>query len=140
MYNEYVTHNLPMQFSQDILKKIIVGSGFVTEAEFEDAAKTASELNKDTTDVLIFRGLINEDTVGKLISEHYGVPFANIRRLNIDPDILGLIPEKMARVYRILPFEREGNRLKLAMENPEDFEALEFAKTYPPGNRTLLCG
>jgi type IV pilus assembly protein PilB len=119
-----------MQISPDILKKIIVGSGFVTEAEFEDAAKTASELNKDTTDVLIFRGLINEDTVGKLISEHYGVPFANIRRLNVDPVILELIPEKMARVYRIFPFAKEGNRLKLAMENPEDFEAIEFAKRH----------
>lgn len=119
-----------MQFTHDTLKKIIVGSGFVTEAEFEDAAKTASELNKDTTDVLIFRGLINEDTVGKLISEHFGVPFANIRRQNIASDVLELIPEKMARVYRIIPFEKDGNTLKVAMENPEDFEAIEFAKRH----------
>ncbi|KKQ52252.1 hypothetical protein A2865_02270 [Candidatus Woesebacteria bacterium RIFCSPHIGHO2_01_FULL_39_17] len=117
-----------MQLPIETLKKIIVGSGFVSEADFDDAAKSASELNKDVVDTLIFRGAINEDTVGKLIAEHYDIPFANIRRLNIPPEVLSLIPEKMARVYRIIPFGQEGKVLKLAMENPEDFEALEFAK------------
>ncbi len=119
-----------MQLSPEILKKIIVGSGFVSETDFDGASKTSVELGKDITDVLIFRGLINEDTVGKLIAEHFGVPYANIRRLSIPPETLSLIPEKMARVYRIVPFGVEAKRLKIAMENPEDFEALEFAKRH----------
>ena len=119
-----------MHLPIETIKKIIVGSGFVSEADFDDAAKTASELNKDIVDILIFRGAINEDTVGKLIAEHYGIPFANIRRLNIPPEILSQIPEKMARVYKIVPFGQEGKVLKVAMENPEDFEALEFAKRH----------
>ena len=81
-----------MQLPIETLKKIIVGSGFVSEADFDDAAKSASELNKDVVDTLIFRGAINEDTVGKLIAEHYDIPFANIRRLNIPPEVLSLIP------------------------------------------------
>ncbi len=119
-----------MQLPVETLKKIIVGSGFVSEADFDDAAKTAAELNKQIVDILIFRGAINEDTVGKLISEHYGIPFANIKKVNIEPEILSLIPEKMARIYRIVPFGKEDKKLKLAMENPEDFEALEFAKRH----------
>src|SRR3990167_2636619 len=119
-----------MQLTTETLKKIIVGSGFVSEKEFDQAAKTATELAKEPIDVLIFRGLINEETVGKLIAEHFNVPFGNVRRLNIPPEVLSLIPEKMARVYRIVPFEKEAGVLKLAMENPEDFEAMEFAKRH----------
>ena len=119
-----------MQLSKDKLKKIIVGSGFVQEKDFDDAAKTAEELAKDVTDILVFRGFINEETVGKLISEHYEVPFANIRRISVPEEVLAIIPEKMARLYRIIPFEKKGENLKLAMENPEDFEALEFAKRH----------
>src|SRR3989344_5172707 len=119
-----------MKLTAEILKKIIVGSGFVQESDFDSAAKTASELNKDLLDILIFRGLINEDTVGKLVAEHYSVAYADIRRLNIDNAILALVPEKMARVYRIVPFAKEADKLKLAMENPDDFEALEFAKRH----------
>ena len=119
-----------MNLTPEILKKIIVGSGFVQETDFDSAAKTASELGKEVLDILIFRGLINEDTVGKLIADHFEVPYANIRRLNISPEILSLIPEKMARVYRVVPFAKDDGKLKLAMENPEDFEALEFAKRH----------
>ncbi len=119
-----------MHIDSEILRKIIVGSGFVQTSDFDDALKTASELNKEVTDVLIFRGLVNEETIGKLIANYFKVPYANIRRLNIPLEVLSLIPEKMARVYRILPLSKEERKLKLAMENPEDFEALEFAKRH----------
>src|SRR3972149_5736883 len=119
-----------MQLTSEVLKKIIVGSGFVSEADFDNAVKTAAELNKQVVDVLIFRGAINEETVGKLIAEHYGLPYANIKKTSIPPEILSLVPEKMARGYRIIPFASEDKKLKLAMENPEDFEALEFAKRH----------
>lgn len=119
-----------MQLPPETLKKIIVGSGFVTEVEFDNAAKAAEEVGKEIVDVLIFRGLVNEETVGKLIAEYFGVPFADIRRTPIDSKVLSLIPEKMARAYRIIPFKKEKETLSLAMENPEDFEALEFAKRH----------
>lgn len=117
-----------MKLPAETLKKIIVGSGFVQESDFESALLTAKELDKEVLDVLIFRGLINEDTVAKLISQHFGVEYADIKRKKIPDEVLGLIPEKLARTYRIIPFDKKENILSLAMQNPEDFEALEFAK------------
>ena len=117
-----------MNLDTDTLKKIVTDSGFVPEADFDDANKTAAELGKDVIDILIFRGFLNDDTVSKLISKHYDVEYADITKKDISEEILNLIPEKLARVYRILPFEKKGEKLKLAMENPENFEALEFAK------------
>jgi type IV pilus assembly protein PilB len=102
----------------------------VQESDYDNAAKNATELGKDVLDILIFRGFINEETVGKLMADHFEVPYANIRRLSVPPEVLALVPEKMARVYRVVPFAKEGGKLKLAMENPEDFEALEFAKRH----------
>lgn len=119
-----------MQLSSDAVKKIVVGSGFVPEKDYDAAAKTAAELEKDVLDLLVFRGLINGETVSKLIADYFKVPYSNIQRANIDSAILSLIPEKMARVYRIVPFAKEGKNLKIAMENPEDFEALEFVKRH----------
>ncbi len=119
-----------MQLAPDELKKIIVGSGFIQEKDYDATAKTAVELEKDVLDLLVFRGLINEETISKLIADYFKVPYGNIGRANIDDSILSLIPEKMARVYRVVPFEKTGKTLKIAMENPEDFEALEFAKRH----------
>ena len=119
-----------MKLSQDTLKKVIVGSGFIPEKDFDDAAKTASELDKEVIDILIFRGLINEETIAKLISEHFGVSYTDVGKIEILPEVLSIIPEKMARVYRIVPFAKEKEKLSLAMEDPENFEALEFAKRH----------
>jgi type IV pilus assembly protein PilB len=117
-----------MVLSTDDLKKILVGSGFIPEKDFDSANKTATELGRDLIDILIFRGLINEETVGKLVSDHYGVPYVNIKRLQIDSKVLSLIPEKLARTYRAIPVNLKDETLQVAMENPEDFEALEFLK------------
>jgi len=119
-----------MKLSTASLKKVITSSGFVSEEDFDSASKTASEVGKDTVDILIFRGLINEEVVGKLISDYYKVPFANLRLVAFTPEMLSPIPEKMARMYRIIPFGSEKDKLKLAMEDPEDFEALEFVKRH----------
>jgi type IV pilus assembly protein PilB len=88
----------------------------VPEKDFDAASKSAVELEKDVLDLLVFRGLINEETISKLISDYFKVPFANIQRASIDNSILNLIPEKMARVYRIVPFEKDGKSVKIAME------------------------
>jgi type IV pilus assembly protein PilB len=119
-----------MVLSPAELKKIIVGSGFIQERDFDDALKTSTELGREILDVLIFRGLINEETVGKLISEHYGVPYVNIKRQPVVDEVLALVPEKLARTYRVFPISKDGTKLILAMENPEDFEALEFIKRH----------
>ncbi len=117
-----------MLISPEKLKKILVGSGYVTEADFDDAFKSSQDQGRDISDVLIFRGLVSEDSLGKLISEHLNIPYADVRRLFIPTEILNLIPEKLARTYRMIPFEFKDKKIKLAMENPEDFEAIEFAK------------
>ena len=92
--------------------------------------KTASELEKDVLDLLVFRGLINEETISKLVARLFQSTLRKYKTHTHDDDILALIPEKMARVYRIVPFAKDGKELKIAMENPEDFEALEFAKRH----------
>lgn len=120
--------NLPMNFSNDILKDILTKSGYVTEEDYDKALVSASELKKDIIDILIFRGFINERTAGELIAKYLKVGYANLSKMVISEEVLGLIPEKMARLYHVVPFESDGKVLKLAMENPEDFEALEFVK------------
>ena len=119
-----------MKLKPETLKKIFVGSGFISEKDFDEAAKVATELDRDLIGTLIFRGYINEETVGKLISEYFEIPYANLRQQSISEKDLFLIPEKLARTYRIISFGQKGQVIQLAMENPEDFEALEFAKRH----------
>ena len=117
-----------MNIAPDTLKEILVKSGFIDQDDFTDAEKAATQLGRDISDVLIFRGLISEDVIGKLISEYLKVPYVQISKKPILPEVLSLIPEKLARTYRMVPFEKKDKKLSIALANPEDFEAIEFAR------------
>jgi len=117
-----------MKLENPILKDVLVKSGIVSEKDFDDAANSAAFLGKPIEEVLVFRGLITEDAIAKLISEYLGVPFVDISKYQIPDEVLNKIPEKLARTYRMVPFALDGNQLKVAMEDPKDFEALEFAR------------
>lgn len=42
----------------------------------------------------------------------------------IEDDLINLIPEEVSRKYKIAVFEKKGNKLKVAIVNPEDINAL----------------
>ncbi len=117
-----------MKLAHEELKKILVQAGFISAADFDDALRAATDLGKRIEDILIFRGFINEITLGKLVAEYLKLPYIEISRQFIAEDVLKLIPEKLARVYRIVAFAKEGSVLKVAMSDPTNFEALEFAR------------
>ena len=100
-----------MQLNDETLKKIVAGSGFVSEDDFEKAKKSAEELGKDVRDVLIFRGHISEEALSKLISKHLDIKYADIGRQEIPEEILSLIPEKIAKTYRMVPVAVKDKKL-----------------------------
>jgi type IV pilus assembly protein PilB len=119
-----------MKIAPDTIKKLLVSGGYVQESDFNDAVQSAIDLGRPVDDVLVFRGLVSEDTLGKLIAKELNVDYAPISHQTIDEKILALIPEKLARSYRMVPFAVEGKILKIAMEDPTNFEALEFARRH----------
>lgn len=119
-----------MKLPAEALKKILVDSGFVPEKAFNDAVQTAKELGRSIEDILIFRGFVGEDALGKFIAEYLHVPFANLAHQSIPNEVLNTLPEKLAYSYHMVPFAKDGADLKVAMEDPSDLEAVEFAKRH----------
>ena len=119
-----------MKLSTAQLKKILVDSGFVAENDFLMAAKSAKELDSEIADILIFRGIISEQALGQIIAENLKVEFVTIGNKIIDNQVLDLIPEKMARNYKMIPIGLDKGIIKLAINDPSNFEALEFVKRH----------
>lgn len=119
-----------MKLDIGVLRNIIVGSGKVAEDQFNDAAKNADELGKDVRDVLVFRGLIRQEEISKLIATYYNVPYLSLKHYKIPEEIINTFPERLARTYRMVPFDRDSVNLKVAMEDPGNMEGIEFAKRH----------
>jgi len=112
----------------DALKRILTNSGYITEEQYDSALKASQDLDKSITDILLFRGLITEEALGKLVAEYYQVPYISLKNQSIPPEVLNLIPEQTANAFHMVPFSQKDDQLFMAMEDPHDIEALEFAK------------
>jgi len=119
-----------MNIAPDILKQIIVRSGLVPEAAFDDAAQTAKDIGKSIEDILVFRGFLNSTIYSKLIADYLHVGWLDMKHVAITDEALSLIPQNLAKTYKMVPLGLDAEKLKLAMSDPTDVEALEFAKRF----------
>lgn len=117
-----------MQNFEDKIYELLKDSKFIKSEDLNNAYQSSRELNRPISDILIFRGLITEEALSQLIAEKINVPYIALKNRIIPDDILNLIPENLSRHYRMIPFAKEGKNLSLAMEDPENFEAVELAK------------
>jgi type IV pilus assembly protein PilB len=76
-------------------------------------------------DLLVGLGFVPEVTIAQIVGEQTGIPFVEVPREPISPQLLSLVPEEFARRHRLLPLGVEGSILRLAMANPFDVVALD---------------
>jgi type IV pilus assembly protein PilB len=96
---------------------------------------TAEQLNralgaqKGTRDklggILVRMGFLTEDKLLTFLSQQYNVPSITLSQLDIDPDVLKLVPNQLAEKLQVLPVKRSGNTLTLAMADPTNVLALD---------------
>jgi len=110
------------------LKAFLLDAGLVAGKQLEDAQKKAEKTKQKIEDVLISEGLITQEELIKLEAYILGIPFVNLEKEIVPPEVLKFIPEPIARSNNIVAFRRKGNDLEVAMLDPEDLRTIEFIK------------
>ena len=117
-----------MQIENKQLKEFILDSNLLDKNVVEESFNEALKTNQRLGDLLLEKKLINEIELRKLYSYILGIPFVNLEKESITPDILQIIPEPIAKKYGIIAFEKDGKNLKVAMKNPEDLQTIDFIR------------
>jgi len=110
------------------LKNFILDSGLVTTADFENAEKEAQRKGKKIGDVLVNKGKLSEDDLRRIQANILGIPFVDLRKIQIEFDVLSLIPEPIARHHNIVSFRKSADSLEVAMLDVDDLRAIDFVK------------
>lgn len=117
-----------MRVETQQLKAFLLDAGLVTKSQFEEAQKIAEERKQRVADILVSQGLIPKEQLIKLEAYILGIPFVNLEKTKIDPEVLKIIPEPIARTHNIVAFRKKGKDLEVAMLDPEDIGTIEFIK------------
>lgn len=115
-----------MKVENQRLKDFLLDSDLIEKEKIEQAFVEAEKESKNLADFLLEKDLIQEVDLQKLIAYILGVPFVELEKNIIDPEILQIIPEPIAKKYTIVAFERKGRDLKVAMLHPEDLQTIDF--------------
>ncbi len=114
------------------LKKFLLDAGLTTEVQFEKATEESKKTDKNVGDVLVLNKLLTQEDLSRVQSHILGIPFINLEKQTIEPAVLKMIPESIARVHNIVAFSKKENNLEVAMLDPEDLRTIEFiGKTNP---------
>src|SRR2546428_697881 len=79
---------------------------------------------------------INEDQLAGFLSQQYGVPSITLSSVNVESSVIQLLPGGIARRYDLLPIQRDGDSLTVAMADPVNVHAIDHV-TFITGLRVL---
>jgi len=117
-----------MQTLRENIIEILLKSKHVTEVQLKEALELQKQKGIPLRKVLIGQGLISEETLLSLLSEQLYMPTLHLAKYKFDPAIINLIPERMARLYNLIPLSRIGDTLTVAMSDPLNIFALDDLK------------
>jgi len=115
-----------MRIPDSLVEKLLSKSGGLTKDKLASLHEQAGKDKKPLQDVVIQSNLVTEKDLTKLYADEIEVPFVELKANEIKHDFLKLLPERIARQYSAVVFEVDGKTKHVAMEDPDDIQALNF--------------
>jgi type IV pilus assembly protein PilB len=102
------------------LGDVLVERNLVTRAQVDQAAAQQSDTGGRIGEILIDMGALDERALADALAAFLNIPLADLRRKGPQPDVLVLMPEKLAREHLAVPVELDDGTLVVAAAEPTD--------------------
>ncbi|UCB57157.1 MAG: type II/IV secretion system protein [Candidatus Omnitrophota bacterium] len=109
-----------------LLGEILIDKGLI-DAEQLNAALTEQEGKKGEFigELLVEQGFLSVDELLPVLSEQLNIAHVKLKQAKIDPEIIKLVPAKIACHYKLIPLKKENDILYVAVSDPLDVETLD---------------
>jgi type IV pilus assembly protein PilB len=115
-----------MLITDEQLKSLVLKNGLLDEKGFAEIEDEARSTGYTLAETLVERDIITDENLGILISDFFKYPFIILSKTTISPEVFNIIPEKMARRKKVIPFAMDAAGVKLAMADPSDKELMQM--------------
>ncbi len=107
------------------LGELLLERGIISQAQLDQALDTQRDKGGLIGEILVDLGFVKEDDIAQALTAQYGFPYLPLGNYDVDADITAIIPGRVARQYLLVPIDKIGNNLTLAMSNPLNVQAIE---------------
>ena len=109
-----------MKLDQNTLKKILLDGNYVTEEDIKKAEAYAEEHRVSIVEYLLVEGLTSTDIIGQAIAESLGLPYSNLQVKQPPKEQVLLIPEDIAKKFRVVVFSLTKNEIVITTDEPNN--------------------
>ena len=110
------------------LGEMLLKAGLIDQTQLEEALEAQKTNGEKLGLNLVKLGYVSEDDITQLLSEQYGVPSINLRHFEIEDTVINLIPSEVSQKYLVIPVNRTGATLTIAMADPTNVFAMDDIK------------
>lgn len=107
----------------------LVEAALITDEQLEEAMLISERTEESPEQYMVAQGWLTEYQLALFTSLYLGIPFINVNRQDIEQEAVDLVPEQIARKYRLIPISLKNGALSIAMEDPRNLDALEELAT-----------
>lgn len=116
-----------MRISDTILETLLGRAKLVTPEQLATYKNEAARSRRPLYQIIIQQKVADEKTLVQAFSDYTDVPFIELSPQTVPPEVLKLIPERVARQYMAVLFKVDDDGVyHLAMEDPDDVQAINF--------------
>jgi len=112
------------------LGQILIDLGFIDEIQLaamqEEQSLRGGEL---IGKVGLSLGYFTDEQLGEALAEQWGTTFVTLYDRTIEPDVLAVISEPMAQLYRVVPLDLKNDRLTIASSEPQKIQIADELRT-----------
>ncbi len=110
---------------QEELIKLLIENKLLTEEQAVEIGNTAKVTKGSLEEILIKKNLVDLEKITQIKAQIYNLPYQSLSGENIKNEVLNIIPLEAAENYKIVCFDKAGNKIKVGITDPEDFKAVE---------------
>lgn len=107
------------------LGELLIERGIITKVQLEKALLVQREKGGLIGEILVELGFTREEEIAQALTAQYGFPYLPLSNYDINPELTNIIPLRVARQYLLIPIDKIGNSITIAMSNPLNVQAVE---------------
>lgn len=110
------------------LGDMLLETGLINNEQLHTALSVQKKEGGKLGHNLVKLGFVTEEQITNLLEQQFDVPACDLSKMEVDEKVVKLIPAQVAQKFQIMPVNREGKTLILAMANPADVFTVEDIK------------
>ena len=105
--------------------ELLIENGFINEKELQYALDLQKQSHEKLGEVLINNRIVSPDDIAKTLAIQLEIDYIDLAKVSIPQELTKLVQRNTARQNHLVPVQKQGDSLYVAMDDPLNYYALD---------------